>query len=49
MAKATSHPRLPTNVSEEQLRDAPEFSDDSWANRDWETRMHKHHGAPAYW
>lgn len=28
-----------TNVTEQQLRDAPEFSDDSWKDRDWETRM----------
>ena len=24
-----------TNITEEQLRDAPEFSDDSWQDRDW--------------
>jgi sporulation protein YlmC with PRC-barrel domain len=26
-----------TNITEQQLRDAPEFSDDSWQDRDWET------------
>jgi hypothetical protein len=32
-----------TNITEEQLRDAPEFSDDSWTDRDWEKRT------PALW
>ena len=32
-----------TNVTEQLLRDAPEFSDDSWKDRDWETRMHRHY------
>jgi sporulation protein YlmC with PRC-barrel domain len=35
-----------TNITEGQLRDAPEFSDDSWQDRDWETRTHRHYGAP---
>ncbi len=38
-----------TSVSQEQLSDAPEFSDDSWMDRDWETRMHEHYGARPYW
>ena len=38
-----------TNITEGQLRDAPEFSDDSWQDRDWETRTHRHYGAPEYW
>jgi hypothetical protein len=38
-----------TNITEQQLRDAPEFSDDSWGNREWETSIHKHYGAPTYW
>jgi hypothetical protein len=38
-----------TNITEQQLNDAPEFSDDSWGNREWETRIHKHYGAPSYW
>ena len=29
-------------------RDAPEFSDDSWEDRDWETRTHQHYGVPSY-
>ena len=38
-----------TGITEAQLRDAPEFSDDSWEDRDWETRTHQHYGAPTYW
>jgi sporulation protein YlmC with PRC-barrel domain len=38
-----------TGITESQLRDAPEFSDDSWGDRNWETRVHKHYGAAAYW
>ena len=38
-----------TNITEGLLRDAPEFSDDSWQDRDWETRTHRHYGTPGYW
>jgi sporulation protein YlmC with PRC-barrel domain len=38
-----------TNITEQQLRDAPEFSDDSWQDRDWETRTHQYYGTPTYW
>jgi PRC-barrel domain len=38
-----------TNITEQQLRDAPDFSDDSWQDRDWEQRTHQHYGAPEYW
>jgi hypothetical protein len=38
-----------TGITEQQLRDAPEFSDDVWGDRDWELRTHKHYGAPQYW
>jgi hypothetical protein len=38
-----------TGVTEDQLRDAPEFSDDSYEDRDWETRTHEHYGTPPYW
>ena len=38
-----------TNISKSQLKDAPEFSDNSWEDRDWETRTHQHYRAPAYW
>ncbi|MDX2156889.1 MAG: PRC-barrel domain-containing protein [Hyphomicrobiaceae bacterium] len=38
-----------TGVTEQQLRDAPAFSDDSWGDRSWETNVHRHYGAPTYW
>lgn len=38
-----------TNVTEAQLRDAPAFSDDSWSDRNWETRTHTHYNVPPYW
>ena len=34
----TSSSGYRTNVTEAQLKDAPQFSDDSWADRNWETR-----------
>lgn len=37
------------NVTEQQLKDAPEFSDDSWRNRDWEDRIHQHFNVRPYW
>jgi hypothetical protein len=36
-------------LTEEQLRDAPAFSDDSWGDRDWEIRTHRHYGIREYW
>ena len=38
-----------TGVNEKQLKDAPEFTDDAWGDREWETRLHDHYGAPYYW
>jgi hypothetical protein len=38
-----------TSVNEQQLRDAPEFTDDAWQDRDWEARIHDHYGVPYYW
>jgi hypothetical protein len=32
-----------TGITEAQLKDAPAFSDDSWMDRDWETRTHQHY------
>jgi len=37
-----------TGITEQQLRDAPEFSDDIWGDRNWETRTHEHYGVPMY-
>jgi hypothetical protein len=38
-----------TGITEQQLKDAPAFSDDSWDDRDWESRTHQHYGAAPYW
>ncbi len=38
-----------TNVTETQLKDAPAFSDDSWTDRNWETKTHSHYGVRPYW
>ena len=38
-----------TSINQQQLKDAPEFSDDSWQDRDWEMRTHSHYRAPVYW
>ena len=38
-----------TAITQTQLRDAPDFSDDSWSDRAWESKTHKHYGAPLYW
>ena len=38
-----------TDVSEAQLRDAPDYDDDSWQNRDWENRVHSYYDVPPYW
>jgi hypothetical protein len=35
-----------TGITEQQLRDAPEFSDDSWQDREWGQRTHQHYGVP---
>ncbi len=39
-----------TNVSEEQLKNAPEYNEQSsWSDRDWEERLHQHFGSRPYW
>ena len=38
-----------TGITERQLKDAPAFSDDSWSDRNWETRTHSHYKVPPYW
>lgn len=38
-----------TNITENQLRDAPAFSDDSWGDRDWERRVYSHYDVQPYW
>lgn len=38
-----------TGITEAQLRDAPDFSDDAWSDRSWESQTHRHYGASTYW
>ncbi|MDX2263622.1 MAG: PRC-barrel domain-containing protein [Hyphomicrobiales bacterium] len=38
-----------TNVTEDQLKNAPDYDDESYADRDWETRTHSHYGSQPYW
>jgi hypothetical protein len=38
-----------TGITEGQLRDAPEFTDNSWGDRRWEERVHQHYQAEPYW
>jgi hypothetical protein len=39
-----------TGITAEQLKDAPALTDEhSWQDRDWESRVHQHYGAPSYW
>ena len=38
-----------TGITEKQVRDAPDFSDNSWTDRDWEQKTHQHYGASTYW
>lgn len=38
-----------TGITEQQLKDAPAFSDDSWSDRNWETRTYKHYNVTPYW
>lgn len=37
-----------TGITEQQLRDAPQFSDDSWGDRSWETQTYSHYGVQSY-
>lgn len=38
-----------TSVNEDQLPDAPAYSDDSYRSRKWEARIHEHYDDPSYW
>jgi len=38
-----------TGITEQQLKDAPAFSDDSWTDRNWETQTYKHYNVTPYW
>jgi hypothetical protein len=38
-----------TGITEQQLKDAPAFSDDSWTDRNWEAQTYKHYEVMPYW
>ena len=38
-----------TGITEQQLKDAPAFSDDSWSNRNWEAQTYQHYKVQPYW
>src|SRR5262245_42644299 len=38
-----------TGITEQQLKDAPAFSDDSWSDRNWETQTYQHYKVAPYW
>ncbi len=38
-----------TDITVEQLKDAPQFSDDSWGDRNWEKSLHSYYDVPPYW
>jgi hypothetical protein len=38
-----------TSVTEAQLKDAPAFSDDSWTDRNWESKTHTYYNVRPYW
>jgi sporulation protein YlmC with PRC-barrel domain len=41
--------RYTADITSEQLEQAPELDSDSWTDRDWESRIHRHYGAQPYW
>ena len=38
-----------TDITEEQVKGAPDRSENWRTDRDWERRAHEHYGAPLYW
>ena len=38
-----------TTITEQQLKDAPAFSDDSWTDRNWEKQTYAHYKVQPYW
>ena len=49
LAYDKEHNWYTTDVTEQMVESAPEFTDASWMDRDWEGRVHQHYGARAYW
>ena len=38
-----------TGITEQQLKDAPAFSDDSWSDRNWERQTYQHYNVRPDW
>ena len=38
-----------TGITAQQLKDAPEFTDDSWTRREWEIKTHENYQVQPYW
>jgi hypothetical protein len=38
-----------TNVTEQQLKDSPQYDDDSWNDREWEGEVHRYYKVDPYW
>ncbi len=41
--------RYVTDVTQHLVEQAPEYDENSWMDRDWETRVHQHYHARPYW
>ena len=37
-----------TGITEQQLEDAPAFSDDPWSDRNWEKQTYQHYNVRLY-
>jgi hypothetical protein len=37
------------NVSQQQVKDAPEYDATGWIDRDYEASYYRHYGRPGYW
>jgi hypothetical protein len=38
-----------TDVNQDLVESAPDYTDESWMDREWETRVHQHYHARPYW
>ncbi len=38
-----------TDVSQDLVERAPDYTDESWMDREWEMRVHQHYDARPYW
>ncbi|MGJ0535564.1 PRC-barrel domain-containing protein [Methylocystis sp.] len=37
------------DVTQDLVESAPDYTDESWMDREWETRVHQHYAAQPYW